>query len=100
VIFKHSSICFLLALFSLDESLPLKIKIFVMKKTIPFSAILLISVFGYGQSYESAVQYQNKLHSAAVIELPYPLPVIEKKIADNKNDQQQQLKEIGDQNKN
>ncbi len=47
-----------------------------MKKTIPFFAILLISVFGYGQAYESAVQYQNKLQPAAVIELPYPPSVV------------------------
>jgi len=82
VIFKHSSICFLLALFSLDDFLHLKIKIFVMKKTIPFFAILLISVFGYGQAYESAVQYQNKLQPAAVIELPYPPSVVDAAMSD------------------
>ena len=43
-----------------------------MTKTIPFFPILLISVFGYGQAYESTVQYQDKLQPAAVIELPYP----------------------------
>ncbi len=43
-----------------------------MIKTIPFFPILLISVFGYGQAYERAVQDQDKLQPAAVIELPYP----------------------------
>jgi len=53
-----------------------------MKKTIPFFAILLISVFGYGQAYESAVQYQNKLQPAAVIELPYPPSVVDAAMSD------------------
>jgi hypothetical protein len=48
-----------------------------MKKTIPFFAILLISVFGYGQAYESTVQYQDKLQPAAVIELPYSPSVVD-----------------------
>lgn len=48
-----------------------------MKKTIPFFSILLISLFGYGQAYESAVQYQDKLQPAAVIDLPYPPSVVD-----------------------
>src|SRR5436190_11179651 len=48
-----------------------------MKKTIPFSAVLLISVFGYGQAYQSAVRYQNKFEPAAVIELPYTHSVVD-----------------------
>jgi hypothetical protein len=48
-----------------------------MKKTIPFFSVLLISVFGYGQAYQSAVHYQNKLEPAAVIELPYPPSVVD-----------------------
>jgi len=95
------------------------LKIFVMKKKFPFFSILLISIFGYGQAYERAVQYQDKLQPAAVIDA-YNLELtikdqndavikaeakyknlanegedlenkrtgIEKKIADNKNDQQ------------
>jgi len=47
----------------------LHLKIVVMKKKFPFFSILLISVFGYGQAYKSAVQYQDKLQPAAVIEL-------------------------------
>jgi predicted nucleotidyltransferase len=50
----------------------LHLKIFGMKKKFPFFSILLISVFGYGQAYERAVQDQDKLQPAAVIELPYP----------------------------
>ena len=46
-----------------------------MTKTIPFFPILLISVFGYGQAYESGVQYHNKVRAAAVIQLPYPTSV-------------------------
>jgi hypothetical protein len=42
-----------------------------MKKKFPFFSILLISVFGYGQAYKSAVQYQDKLQPAAAIELPH-----------------------------
>jgi len=34
VIFEHSSICFLLTLFSLDDFLHLKIKIFVIKSKV------------------------------------------------------------------
>jgi hypothetical protein len=74
--------CFLLALFSLDDLLHLKIKIFVMKKTIPFFAILLISVFGYGQAYECGVQHQNKLQPTGVIELPYPPSVVDAAMSD------------------
>jgi hypothetical protein len=46
-----------------------------MTKTIPFFPILLISVFGYGQAYERAAQYQNKVRPAAVIQLPYATSV-------------------------
>jgi hypothetical protein len=53
-----------------------------MKKAIPFFSILLISVFGYGQAYESAVQYQDKLQPAAVIELPYPPSVVDAAMSD------------------
>jgi hypothetical protein len=53
-----------------------------MKKTIPFFSILLISVFGYGQAYESAVQYQDKLQPAAVIELPCPPSVVDAAMSD------------------
>jgi len=56
-----------------------------MKKTILFFAILLISVFGYGQAYESAVQYQDKLQPAAVIELPYPPSVVDAAMSDFKS---------------
>ena len=40
-----------------------------MIKTIPFFPILLISVFGYGQTCESTAQHQDKLQPAAVITL-------------------------------
>jgi hypothetical protein len=49
----------------------LHLEIVVMKKKFPFFSILLISVFGYGQAYKSAVQYQDKLQPAAAIELPH-----------------------------
>src|SRR4051794_32179999 len=48
-----------------------------MKKTIPFFSVLLISVFGYGQAYQSAVNYQNRFELAAFIELPYPPSVVD-----------------------
>jgi hypothetical protein len=53
-----------------------------MKRTIPVFSILLISVFGYGQAHEGAVQYQNKLQPAAVIELPYPPDVVDAAMSD------------------
>jgi len=53
-----------------------------MKKTTLFFSILLISVLGYGQAYESTVQYQNKLQPAAVIELPYPPSVVNAAMSD------------------
>jgi hypothetical protein len=53
-----------------------------MKRTIPVFSILLISVFGYGQAHEGAVQYQNKLQPDAVIELPYPPDVVDAAMSD------------------
>lgn len=53
-----------------------------MKKTILFLTILLISVIGYGQAYEGAVEFQNKLHPAAVIELAYPPAVVNEAMND------------------
>jgi len=60
----------------------LQFKIFIMKKTILFLSILFISVLGYGQAYESAVPYQNKLLPAAVIELPYPHSIVDAAMSD------------------
>ena len=52
-----------------------------MKKTMLLSSILffsmLVCLVGYGQAYEGSVQYQNKLQSAAVIELPYSPSVVD-----------------------
>jgi hypothetical protein len=49
----------------------------MMKKTILFFSITLVSVFSYGQARQGVVEYQNKLHSAAVIELPYSPSVVD-----------------------
>lgn len=57
-------------------------KIFDMKQTIPFALIMLVSLTGYGQAYEGAVQYQDKLQPAAVIELPYPPSVVDAAMSD------------------
>ncbi len=52
-----------------------------MLKKIRLSSIfffsMLVCAIGYGQAYESSVEYQNKLQPAAVIELPYPPAVVD-----------------------
>jgi hypothetical protein len=47
-----------------------------MKKIVLFFSILSISILSYGQAYEGGVEYQKKMQSAAVIELPYSLSVV------------------------
>ena len=42
-----------------------------MKRVITFLSVLLTATFGFGQSYEGAVEFQKKLQPAAVIELQY-----------------------------
>lgn len=53
-----------------------------MKKGILFFLLLSIFSLGYGQAYESSVQYQNKAQPAAVIELPYPPSVVNAAMTD------------------
>lgn len=62
--------CFLLINF-------LTLNILVVKKTILFFSILLISVFSYGQAQEGTVEYLKKMQPAAVIELPYAPSVVD-----------------------
>lgn len=47
-----------------------------MRKICLFVPVLLISLLGIGQAYEGAVQFQNQLQPAAVIDLPYPPSVV------------------------
>ena len=51
-------------------------EIFIMKKIIAFSFVLLVSVVSYGQAHEGFVEYQHKAQPAAVIELPYSPSVV------------------------
>ncbi|HYF31715.1 MAG TPA: hypothetical protein VD993_11410 [Chitinophagaceae bacterium] len=53
-----------------------------MKKGLLFFSVLLIFTLGYGQAYESSVQFQNKVQPAAVIELPYPPSVVNAAMTD------------------
>jgi hypothetical protein len=53
-----------------------------MKKGILFFPVLLIFTLGYGQAYESSVQFQNKLQPAAVIELPYAPSIVNAAMTD------------------
>lgn len=42
-----------------------------MKEIIGFAFVMLVCLVSYGQAQEGSVEYQHKLHPAAVIELPY-----------------------------
>ena len=48
-----------------------------MKQTMLFFSFLFISAMVFGQAYEGAVEYQSKLHPAAVIDLPYAPSVVD-----------------------